>query len=278
MPPTGPQSPSVTLAAETESWHAGRLKRLRAPDGWLSVVGLEWLEPGPNRVGRGPQAQVRYDGFPADHIGTLTVAGTRLRFEPAPGVVMEGLPADGIIAHDGAGAPTVLALGGIRFHVIERGGKLGVRIKDAAAPALAEFAGIERYPVDPAWRITAEFVPPDSTTPVAFDTVAGIRMESPSSGRVRFRHAGVDVDAVLFRDGNVSLLRFADATNGRGTYSIGRYLVVEHTAEASRIVLDFNRAYNPPCALTPFATCSLPLPSNSFPFPIAAGERWPAAD
>jgi uncharacterized protein (DUF1684 family) len=264
-----------SFAAATEAWHARRLENLTAPDGWLSLVALEWLEPGPNRIGSAPDAQVRYAGFPAAHVATFVLEGDAVRFEAAPGVTVVGVPADGFLRDDSAGAPTILALGELRFHVIARGARRGVRIKDAAAPTRTGFAGIERYPADQAWRLEAHFVPaaPDET--FAFETVIGVPAESPITGRARFEHAGTAVDAVLIDNGNgASLLRFGDASNGAGTYPAGRYLVVEPPGASGTVVLDFNRAYNPPCAFTPFATCTLPPPSNTFPFAVTAGERW----
>jgi uncharacterized protein (DUF1684 family) len=266
------------FATTTDAWHARRLENLTAPDGWLSLVALEWLEPGPNRVGNAPDAQVHYAGFPAAHVATFVLEGGTVRCEPAPGVALEGLPADGLLRDDAQGAPTILALGDLRFHVLARGERRGVRVKDADAPTRSEFAGIERYPADRAWRIEARFVPAEAGETFDFETVIGVAARSPITGRARFEHAGTVVDAVLIDNGNgASLLRFGDATNGAGTYPAGRYLVVEPPSAAGTVVLDFNRAYNPPCAFTPFATCTLPPASNTLSFAVTAGERWGSA-
>lgn len=275
---SGPDLAAATpeqFAAATDAWHAKRLENLTAPDGWLSLVALEWLEPGPNRVGNAPDAQVHYAGFPAAHVATFVLYGATVRCEPAPGVALEGLPADGLLRDDAQGAPTILALGELRFHVLARGERRGVRIKDAAAPTRTGFAGIGRYPADQAWRIEARFEPAAAGETFDFETVIGVAARSPITGRARFEHASTTVDAVLIDNGNgASLLRFGDATNGAGTYPAGRYLVVEPPSEAGTVVLDFNRAYNPPCAFTPFATCTLPPASNTFLFAVTAGERW----
>lgn len=264
-----------SFAAATAAWHATRIEKLTAPDGWLALVALEWLEPGPNRVGNAPDAQVRYAGFPAAHVATFVLEGDTVRFESAAGTTVEGVPSDGVLRDDGEGAPTVLALGDLRFHVIERGDRLGVRIKDAAAPTRTDFAGIECYPADPAWRIEADFVPAEAGATTDFESVIGVDLRSPIAGRARFVRAGTAVDALLIDNGDgSSLLRFADATGGSGTYPAGRYLAVEPPSASGKVVLDFNRAYNPPCAFTPFATCTLPPESNTFPFAVRAGERW----
>lgn len=267
------------LVAATDAWHAERLAKLQAPDSWLSLVALAWLEPGENRVGSSPDAEVSYAGLPADHVGTIVVTERGLRFAPAEGVAIEGVPADGVLRTDADGDATVLVLGDIRFHVIARGERLGVRMKDAAAPTRTEFAGIERFPVDESWRVVAEFVPVPEAETIDLDTVIGVRVESDVRGNARFERDGVEVDAVLFASSSGgSYLRFADATNGRDTYAAGRYLYVEPSTDGETVVLDFNRAYNPPCAFTEYATCSIPPKSNTFSFPVNAGERWGARE
>lgn len=263
------------LAVETEAWHSRRLESLMKPDGWLTLVALEWLESGPNHVGREPDAQVSYAGFPADRIGTMFVEGDQVRFEAAPGVTVTGVPPDGVLHTDADESPTVLAVGEIRFHVIVRGGRLAVRVKDADAPTRTRFGGIERYPVRESWVVVAEFVPAGNGETVAMETVVGTREDVPIAGRARFVHEGVQIDTVLMDEGGGSLLlRFADTTNGSGTFSGGRYLHVDASADGRTVVLDFNRAYNPPCAFTEFATCTIPVPSNRFPFAVTAGEQW----
>jgi len=268
-------STNADFVAATDAWHEGRIRRLTAPDGWLTLVALETLSPGPNRVGRSPNCEVSYSGFPAESVGTITVETDQIRFTPDPGVTVEGLPEDGLLRADAEGEPTVLTIGDIRFHVIARADTLAVRIKDANAPTRTNFKGIDRYPVDESWRITAEFVPATKDEQISIDTVIGVRVDADISGRARFEHNGAKFDALLFDAGNgASLLRFSDATSGDGTYTIGRYLFVEPSPDGKTVNLDFNRAYNPPCALTPYATCTLPPPGNDFPFPVTAGERW----
>ena len=265
----------TTFADRTDAWHVERLANLAAPDGWLSLVALAWLAPGPNRVGRAPEAEVAYAGLPADHVGTIVVDEDHVTFEPADGVELEGVPADGVLATDADGDPTILEVGDITFYVVVRGGRLAVRMKDAAAPTRTGFGGIERYPADEAWRITAAFVAAEEGERVDLDTVIGVPTDAPIAGRARFEHQGATVDAVLLKSsGGGSLLRFGDTTNGAGTYTIGRYLSVEPSTDGTTVVLDFNRAFNPPCSFTPYATCSIPPPSNDFPFAVTAGERW----
>ncbi len=276
----GPDAPGATettasFVAGVDAWHARRLESLKAPDGWLSLVAFEWLKPGRNRVGKALGSEAMYEGFPAECVGTLVVSDDGVRFESVDGVDVQGVPEDSVVRTDADGEPTVLSLDDIRFYVIVRGGRLAVRIKDGAAQTRAQFRGIERYPVAETWSIRAEFVPAAEGEKVGLDTVIGVREEVPITGRARFVHQGVSVDAVLLSSGDGgSLLRFGDATNGEGTYGAGRYLYVEPSIDGATVVLDFNRAYNPPCAFTVFATCTIPPASNQFSFPVTAGERW----
>ncbi len=265
------------LRAAVDAWHAERLARLTAEDGWLTLVGLDFLEPGPNRVGSDPGAVVSYPGLPAPHVGTLHVEPSGIRFEPAPGVRVDGVPADGRLRTDADGEPTLLVAGRCRFHVIERGGAPAVRLRDPESPVRTGFAGVERFPVDPAWRIEASFAAAGDGTTVPVDSVIGVVDETEVAGRARFRRGDVDVDLVLHPGGAPDrfFVVFGDATNGRDTYPSGRFLLAERTAPDT-VTLDFNRAYNPPCAFTDFATCPLPLPDNRLPFAVPAGERAPA--
>lgn len=263
------------FAARTAAWHAERLERLTAPDGWLTLVALAWLEPGPNRVGNDPAAEVSYAQLPQPHVGTLHVTKDGVRFEPEPGLAFDGLPQDGRLVTDAEGEPTVVELGPIRFLVIERDGRRAVRMKDANAPTRTAFAGIERYPADPAWRIVADFVPAAAGVTASADSVIGAVYTFDVAGRARFVHDGHAVDMILpAASGAGHYVMFGDETNGDGTYAAGRYLLVEPSADGETVVLDFNRAYTPPCGFTPYATCSYPVPANRLPFPVTAGERW----
>ena len=269
------ESPVADAVAAADAWHAERIAALTAPDGWLSLVTLTWLEPGPNRVGRDPDARVTHAGLPADHLGTLHVAadGSGITFEPAHGVAVSGVPAGGRLRTDADGSPTVVQAGRCRFEVIIRGGRPAVRMRDPEAPSRVAFAGIERFPVDPAWSIEAAFEPAADGEQVAVDSVIGVVDDTTVAGRARFEHEGRSVELVLHPGGEDRFfLVFGDATNGRETSGGGRFLLAERTGPAT-VRLDFNRAYNPPCSFTDFATCPLPVPGNRLPFAVTAGER-----
>lgn len=270
--------PAASAArAEVDAWHAERLERLAAEDGSLTFVALDWLDEGTNAIGRSAACRVRYEGFPEDVVGTIVREGDALRFEAAPGVDVGGAPEDGVLRTDADGAPTVLTAGTCTFFVIDRGGRLGVRVKDSNAATRRDFAGIPRYPFDPAWRIEAAFVPAAPEASLAFDLVVGVSVRDDLAGHAEFTMDGADVRLALTSGGapDRCFLVFGDETNGRETYGGGRFLVAERTPDG-RVILDFNRAYTPPCAFTPYATCPLPPPGNRLPFAVRAGERFAA--
>jgi hypothetical protein len=257
--------------AEVDAWHAERLERLRAEDGWLTLVGLSWLEEGDNAAGRRADDAVAYAGFPVERVGTFAVAGRAVTFRADAGVAVAGVPPDGRLRTDADAPATVLRIGTCRMHVLARGERFAVRVRDSEAPARRGLAGIERFPFDEAWRIVAAFAPADAVT-IPVDSIIGVTDAQPVAGYALFRREGHDVRMVLFpgpRPGRFFVV-FADETTGRETYGGGRFL--DATLDGDRVELDFNRAYLPPCAFTPYATCPIPPAANRLPFPVRAGE------
>lgn len=257
--------PDETYRASVERWHAERLARLRAAEGWLSLVALHWLTPGSNEVvlseGAAPfQVDVRD--------GEVRAVGEELRHEGTE------LPPEGLsLVADVDGEPTKLDLGSLRIILIRRGERLALRAWDRQAEALRTFAGIDRFPVDPRWRIDARFEPTEGRTIPVPDVLGGVAQE-PSPGTVAFSIEGVEYRLEALEGGNDGelFLVFADATSGEETYGAGRFLYTDPPA-AGRVAVDFNLAYNPPCVFTPYATCPLPPAQNRLPLRIMAGEK-----
>jgi len=304
------KSPVTDVAAhraEVEAWHAKRIARLTSETGWLTLVGLYWLKPGENTFGRAPS-----NAFALDHaalpdtLGSFFVekdagagddAPLRVRFAARPGA--EVTVGETVEGPDGAtvsfdrrveriemrpdasdDGPTVLAAGSLRFFVIARADRLGIRIRDTAHPLRTAFHGIERYPVDPDWVVDAEWQPYDPPRPIKIGTIIGTVEEMPAWGRFRFRQGlhTYSLDAVLeVPDDTELFVMFKDATSGRGTYGAGRFLYIpipEHPTEPGTVRVDFNRSYNPPCAFNEFATCPLPPPQNRLEgLAVEAGEK-----
>jgi uncharacterized protein (DUF1684 family) len=271
--------PPAEHRAEIEKWRARRLESLRKEDGWLSLVGLFWLEHGENRVGSDPSNRVVLpDGKAPRLLCWIDLAGERASVRVAPGgrVTHEGKPIHRLaLSSDADGGPTVLRHGTLRFFLIRRGPRLGVRVKDSESEARRNFRGIESFPVDPAWRVAARFEPYDPPRPIAVPNVLGSPTSEISPGAVVFRAMGRThrLDAVTETGSEELFLIFGDRTNGEETYGGGRFLYAPRPDASGRVVVDFNKAYNPPCVFTPYATCPLPPPQNKLPIRIEAGEK-----
>jgi uncharacterized protein len=178
------------------------------------------------------------------------------------------------LAPDTSGEPTVLSIGTLTFYVIDREGRLGVRLKDSAAPARTGFQGLDYFPIDSDWRFTAQFVPYEPQKRIPILNVLGMQAEMISPGALVFESQGKEyrLDPVLEEGTTDWFVMLADETSGHETYGAGRYLYVT-PPEDGRTVIDFNKAYNPPCAFSSFATCPLPPPQNRLPLSITAGEK-----
>ncbi len=277
-----PESPVAALAEEAhvqeiEEWRRQRHESLAQPDGWFSLVGLSWLEEGENTCGSDPASDVRLpDSAPAT-VGVLRMAEGAVELEASPeaGATVAGEPAARLaLATDAGGEPTVVAVGSVSFYLIDRGGRIGVRIKDSQSPALQAFEGLENFAVDSGWRTEARFVPYDPPKPIAVPSVLGTTSDLPSPGAVEFQQAGQNhrLDVLPGGDGKYFIV-FGDASNGQETYGGGRFLDAAEADASGRVVLDFNQAYNPPCAFTPYATCPLPPRQNRLELAVRAGEK-----
>ncbi len=261
---------------EVLEWRQERHESLTASDGWLTLAGLFWLEEGESTVGSDPESDVVLPASAPARVGVLrkTGGGVELALEPGVAATIDGAPARrATLVTDAAGEPTRVGLGTVSFYLIERDGRVGVRVKDRAHAHLADFRGVDRYPVDLRWRVEARFEPYDPPKPVPVPTVLGTISEQPSPGAVVFRVAARDhrIDALPGNDGELFLV-FGDETNGKETYGGGRFLDAP-PPDGGRVVLDFNKAYNPPCAFTPFATCPLPPRQNKLALAVRAGEK-----
>ncbi|MDQ7086345.1 MAG: DUF1684 domain-containing protein [Acidobacteriota bacterium] len=274
-----PPPPDPAHVAAIESYRAAREARLRAEDGWLSLAGLFWLEPGANTLGTAAGADVVLpEGTAPARAGTLFVEAGRvlLRAHRDSGLRIAGrLVGEEVLRSDAQGDPTVVRAGRVSFHVIDRKGRLGVRVKDPEAPARRAFTGLEFFPVDPRWKVTGRWIPFDHPREIRVANVIGQVSVTRVSGRVTFDYGGTTYSLMPLVDDPFTeelFFVFADSTNGEQTYHAGRFLTADPIRDG-RVVLDFNRAYNPPCAFTRFATCPLPPGENRLSVAVEAGEK-----
>lgn len=266
-----------TVPAEYQTWRTERVARLTKPDGWLTLIGLHFLKEGANSVGSAPGNDVVLAKGPA-RLGTVTVsAGGKVNLEVAGGVDarVEERHVDRVeLKWETASAPTKVSVGTVTLFAIDRGGRKALRVKDSEAERRLRFAGLEYFPFDPAWRIEAKWLPFEKARLVPVKNILG--QESPElvAGKAVFEHRGKKVELLAIDEGPDEPLFFviSDATSGRETYGGGRHLYATRPTGGT-IVLDFNRAENPPCAFTPFSTCPVPPKENQLPFAVTAGEK-----
>jgi uncharacterized protein (DUF1684 family) len=255
---------SAEYRKSIEKWRTDRETRLKAEDGWLTLVGLFWLEEGRNTVGSAQSSTVALPpGFPA-RAGVLERKGEAVTWKPATG---DPRP----LMSDKQGKPDILEIGRLRLHVIARGAKVGVRMKDNDSEYRRNFAGLKWFPVREDWRVTAKFVPFSVPRKKLFDAQAGDKQEMLVPGYAEFEHGGRTFRLTPALEGDQLFFIFRDKTAGKTTYPAARFLYSD-MPKNGRVELDFNKAYNPPCVFTPYATCPLPPPENRMNIPVEAGE------
>ncbi|MDH3626140.1 MAG: DUF1684 domain-containing protein [Acidobacteriota bacterium] len=270
-----------SLYQETvESYRQAREKRLQTDYGWLSVIDLYWLPAGKTVVGAGDKADLKLPAEVAPAVvGAIELALGKVTLDVASGVELtrRDAPISGIEEWV-PGAEGQIRIGRIQLTLLQRGDRFGVRVKDPARVTQSGFAGLEAYPVDLRWKIPARLTRYAEPKSVVIDTVIETPAEMLSLGTVDFIADGqaVHLEALVnsASDSEIFII-FKDSTNGTTTYGAGRYLYARiHPGD--RVDLDFNRAYNPPCAFTSFATCPLPPQQNRLTVPVPAGEQYGA--
>lgn len=271
--------------AELAAWQAEREAALRGPEGWLALAGLRWLDAGEYVIGADSGADVVLPaGAPAE-LGTLTVRGGEVTLRIAEGAAarLHGEPVrEAVLRSDAVpGAPADRVQIGDRFVmlVIARGGRLALRWYDAEAPERRTFAGLRRFPADPRWRVRARLEVFDSPRTIEQPTVVGVVQAAEVPGVAVFTIAGREHRLTPIREegpaGAELLFVFSDETSRSETYRGGRFLIAPMPGPDGALELDFNRAHNPPCAFTAYATCPAPRDENHLPLRVAAGELAP---
>ena len=259
--------PDTAFIAEVESWRSDRETRLRADNGWLTLVGLFWIEEGVSKIGSDPASDVPLPATLPKELGTITLSKGEGRFEPAPGVALKPTA----LHDDEKPNYEVVTLGTVSFYLIERGGRYGIRVKDTNSPARTKFAGLDWFAPDASWSVEAKLTP--APHKVTFDTEVGVKQEGDSPGYLEFDRAGQHYKLEPVTEEGELFLVIRDATSGKTTYAASRFLYASLPDANGRVRLDFNKAYNPPCVFTEFATCPLPPQMNRLAVAIEAGEK-----
>ncbi len=264
---------------EIKEWHEQRIHRLKQPDGWLSLAGLFWLDDGENTVGADASNDIRFPhGKADDFIGSFFRDGTQvsIKIHDDVEVTSAGEPVYEMeLKTDASGEPTLLDHRSLRWYVIVRGDRLGVRLKDVQSEAVKNFAGIPTFPIDEKWKIKARLEPYDPPQTIKIPDVLGDVSDSPCPGALIFEYDGKEhkLHPTSTIDSPSYFLVFADESSGDETYGAGRFLSIPQVDKNGETVIDFNKAVNPPCAFTPYATCPLPPRGNHLPFKVLAGEK-----
>lgn len=259
-----------------KNWQAELTKDLRTR--WLTLVGLFWLKDGTNRVGGDHKDEIPLpENKVAPQIGVIEFHNGKAVFTATPGakVTADGKPVKTIeLKPDVTGKPTTLVIGDIKFLMIQRAQKFGIRVRDANSDALKQFKGPEFYPLSGDYIVTAKFVPDDKPHKVKIPSVIGEDQEIDSAGYVEFVLNGQKQRLhALSEGGDVLFFIIKDQTAGKGTYPAGRFLYTPMPKDG-KVVMDFNRAENPPCAWTAYATCPLPPKENYMAVKVEAGEKF----
>lgn len=259
---------------EVRDWRERRVNRLTAPDGWLTLTGLDWLRQGVQTVGSAADNDIVLSGGPR-YWGSVVMSGDTVRFRTAPGVnvrVDDQLVEEALLVSDDQGQPTIVSSGGVLFYVVRRG-SLALRVKDSASPVRTEFQGLDYFDMDMEWRVVAEFEPHPPGQTLEVVNVQGLVDLYENPGVAVFEKDGrtFRLETVIEEGDDELFIVVADRTSGKETYGAARFLYAP-MPQNGYTVLDFNKLYNPPCAFTDYSTCSLPPPGNRINTRVTAGE------
>ena len=272
------QPDAAAYEAQIVEWRAERRAELMAPWGYLNLVGLYWLENEHTRIGSGEGSDIVFPDLAAPEIGVLELGDEGVFFNAGPDAVVTHAkrPVQSILfADDTTADPVTLFHRSLVLTIIKRDSRYALRLRDLEHPALRDFAPLEYYPINPAFRLTATLQPFETPKIVNVNTTIeglGYRPESP--GTLSFEIDGVRHELEAYAVGDQLFLVFADQTTGRETYPAGRFVYTDWPDEDGKTTLDFNKAYNPPCAFNAFATCPVASPRNRLKTRIDAGETY----
>lgn len=266
-----------SYAQEIAVWKKERLTELKSENGWLNLAGLIWIEEGKHSFGSAKTAAIR---LPIPQLPAIAGSIERkghvvtqvLETKTALTVDGKSVPRTIIFYGDSAGQPAIV-LGTYQWKLIQREDKIGIRLRNLSHPAIKELKKIPCYPADTMWRIKAKLIPALINTQVAVQNVLGQTTMQLSPGKLSFQINGHSFLIDALQEGDQLFIVFGDATSGKTTYPAGRFLYASMPGEDGLTVLDFNKAFNPPCAFTPYATCPLPPKQNMLSIAIPAGEK-----
>jgi uncharacterized protein (DUF1684 family) len=265
-----------TYKTEIDNWRSKHETELRADDGWLTLAGLFWLKEGTNTIGRGEGYDIQLtENFKQDKFGEIDFHDGKaiLKIQPHVDASVDGKPLTTVeLRSDQPGPATKVTAGSQTFYLIKREDRFGIRLKDSNSAERRNFDGEHWFPADQSYRVTGTFEPFGEVQEVEIPNVLGGTFKMKSPGTVKFKLLGKDLTLQpVIEDEKTLFFIFKDATSNNETYGAGRFLYTDNPING-QVVLDFNKAENPPCAFTTFATCPVPPPQNHLAAEIKAGE------
>lgn len=250
---------------EVKAFRAARINSLKSETGWLNLAGLFWLKEGINTFGGDEKNDFV---FPSDHsdpfLGELLLKDRKVYYQTVSDTML--------VYQDGIKVP-VISHRSLRWFIIKRGEKYAVRLRDLEGEYVKAFKGIDTFPTDSAYRVVADFIPTKGKMVTIID-VTGRAYQLESPGYLRFKIGKSFYQLETSQEGDSLFIVFGDLTNKQQTYGAGRFIDTALPDAQGKVVIDFNKAYNPPCAFTPFATCPLPTAANKLAVEIKAGEQF----
>lgn len=262
---------------EIKLWQASRFQEITAPDGWLSLIGLYWLKEGESTFGKSKLNTIPFPKGTPNYIGRFILENDSVHMkidELANVKIGETFPKMTYLQADKMGAPTIASLGNLSWYLLQRENRFGIRLRDAKNSAIRKFKGIEHFPISQDWQIPATLRLSKTEKSITLRNVVDMDVNMKLEGYLIFEIAGVTYELEALDGGADSyFIIFADETTGVETYGAGRYLYVPRADDAGNTLIDFNKAHNPPCAFTDFATCPLPSGKNTLDVSILAGEK-----
>lgn len=268
---------SAVYKKEIDDWHSRRIADLKADDGWLNLVGLFWLDEGKSSFGSDSSNDIVFPfGTAAKTMGYFERTGNSVKMvitgDAAVYMDSQQVKDAVIFTADMQNVP-VVSCGSLRWTIIKREDKIGIRLRDVNSTVPAAFTGVDRFPVDSAWRIPATLQKPALPSTIAITNIIGQTSKQASPGKLVFSIGGKQYTLDAMEEGDELFIVFGDATSGITTYPSGRFVYAKKPGANGLTAIDFNKAYNPPCAFTDYATCPLPPSQNILPVAVTAGEK-----
>ncbi len=265
-----------TYEKEMQSWQQKRIQALKDQNGWINLTGLFWLKPGKNSFGSAPTNDFVYQhkNMPSK-AGYFLWENQQVYWVSNSGIsikINDSLITKALVFEEGKNQASLMALGSLRWNIIQREEKIGVRLRDLASPLLNSFKGTERFALDSNLKLIAHLEPAQQNK-LLIANVLGQISPLASPGKLVFNIKGTTYTLDALEEGDELFILFGDATSGKETYPAGRFLYANKPDANGNTILDFNKAFNPPCAFTKFATCPLPPKQNILPIAIKAGEK-----